>query len=78
MMGAGSDPVVGGLVDSLAWPGGNVTGITNLGTQLGGKRLELLKETVPKLVRVAFLYDPTNPTSVLDLKEVLPAARALG
>jgi ABC-type uncharacterized transport system substrate-binding protein len=78
MMGAGSDPVVGGLVDSLSRPGGNVTGITNLGTQLGGKRLELLKEIVPKLVRVAFLYDPTSPASVLDLKEVLPAARALG
>jgi putative ABC transport system substrate-binding protein len=78
MMGAGSDPVVDGLVDSLARPGGNVTGITNLGAQLGGKRLELLKETVPKLVRVAFLYDPTSPASVLDLKEVLPAARALG
>jgi putative ABC transport system substrate-binding protein len=67
-----------GLVQSLARPGGNVTGITNLTGELGGKRLELLKEAVPKLARVAFLYEPANPSSVLELNEVLPvAARAL-
>ena len=78
MMGGGSDPVEAGLVESLARPGGNVTGITNLGTELGGKRLELLKETVPKLVRVAVLYQSAAPSSVLEVKEVLPvAARAL-
>ena len=79
MTGAGLDPVEAGFVESLARPGGNVTGITNLGTELGGKRLELLKEAVPKLARVAVLYDPANPSSVLSVKEVLPvAARDLG
>ena len=79
MVGAGPDPVEAGLVESLARPGGNVTGITNLSRELGGKRLELLKEAVPKLARVAVLYDPANPASVLEVKEVLPvAARALG
>jgi putative tryptophan/tyrosine transport system substrate-binding protein len=79
MVGAGADPVEAGLVESLARPGGNVTGITLLNTELGGKRLELLKETVPKLARVAVLYDPVNPVTVLESKEVLPvAARALG
>ena len=79
MTGAGLDPVEAGFVESLARPGGNVTGLTNLGRELGGKRLELLKEAVPKLARVAVLYDPANPSSVLEVKEVLPvAARALG
>jgi len=79
MTGGGSDPVEAGLVESLARPGGNVTGITNLARELGGKRLELLKEVVPKLARVAVLYDPAIPDSVLDVKENLPvAARALG
>ena len=79
MMGAGIDPVEAGFVESLARPGGNVTGITNLSRELGGKRLELLKEAVPKLARVAVLYDPATPASVLEVKEVLPvAARALG
>ena len=79
MTGGGSDPVEAGLVESLAHPGGNVTGITNLARELGGKRLELLKEAVPKLARVAVLYDPAGPAVVLEVKEVLPvAARALG
>jgi putative ABC transport system substrate-binding protein len=79
MTGPGADPVEAGLVESLAHPGGNVTGLTNLSGELGGKRLELLKEAVPKLARVAALYEPTNPTGVLEVKEVLPAAaRALG
>ena len=79
MAGGGLDPVEAGLVESLARPGGNVTGITNLTGELGGKRLELLKEAVPKLARVAVLYDPAIPASVLEVKEVLPvAARALG
>src|SRR5215510_9215216 len=56
IMGLGSDPVRAGFVESLARPGGNVTGLTALNPELGGKRLELLKEAVPKLARVAVLY----------------------
>jgi len=79
MMGDGADPVETGLVESLARPGGNVTGITLLNRELGGKRLELLKEAVPKLARVAVLYDPANSYNKRELKEGLPvAARSLG
>jgi putative tryptophan/tyrosine transport system substrate-binding protein len=78
MTGGGIDPVEAGMVESLARPGGNVTGITNISVELGGKRLELLKEAVPKLARVAVLSDPANPPDIRGLKEVLPvAARAL-
>ena len=78
MTGRAIDPVEAGLINSLARPGGNVTGITNISGVLGGKRLELLKEAVRKIVRVAVLYDPAIPTFVADVKEVLPvAARAL-
>jgi putative ABC transport system substrate-binding protein len=78
MMGAGSDPIGAGLIESLARPGGNVTGITLLIGELGGKRLELFKEAVPKLAHVAVLYDPATAASLFDVKEVLPAAaRAL-
>jgi putative tryptophan/tyrosine transport system substrate-binding protein len=78
MVGVGIDPVEAGFVESLARPGGNVTGLTNLSRKLGGKRLELLKEAVPKLARVAVLYDPALPGSVREVKEDLPAeARVL-
>src|SRR5262245_22463848 len=78
MAGQGSDPVRAGHVESLARPGGNVTGLTVLSRELGGKRLELLKEAVPRLSRVAVLYDPANPPSSREVKELLPAdARAL-
>jgi putative ABC transport system substrate-binding protein len=78
MTGSGVDPVRAGLVESLARPGGNVTGLTRLSRELGGKRLELLKEAVPKLSRVAVLYDPALPPSLHEVKELLPAdARAL-
>ena len=79
MVGPGLDPVGAGLIESLARPGGNVTGVTILSRELGGKRLELLKETVPKVARVAVLYEPALPGAVLEMKEVLPvAARGLG
>jgi putative tryptophan/tyrosine transport system substrate-binding protein len=72
VMAGGSDPVEAGLVESLARPGANVTGLTNLARELGGKRLELLKEAVPKLARVAVLYDAVNPSHVREVKEILP------
>src|ERR1051325_5349060 len=74
MVGIPDDPVEAGLVESLARPGGNVTGLTSITRELGGKRLELLKEAVPNIARVAVFYDPTVPASVLDMKEVLPVA----
>jgi putative ABC transport system substrate-binding protein len=73
-----SDPVEAGLVDSLARPGGNITGLTNIAPVLAGKRLALLKETVPKLSRVAVLWDPQNPGSTPQWKESQLAARELG
>jgi putative ABC transport system substrate-binding protein len=72
-----SDPVVAGLVDSLARPGGNVTGFTNIAPVLVGKRLELLKETIPKLTRVAVLWDPQAPGSTQQWKESQLPAREL-
>jgi putative ABC transport system substrate-binding protein len=74
MSGAGIDPVVAGFVESLARPGGNLTGLTNLSRELGGKRLELLKEAVPKVARVAVLYDPAIPGTTREVKEDLPVA----
>jgi putative ABC transport system substrate-binding protein len=79
MMSLAADPVEAGFVESLARPGGNITGLTILSRELGGKRLELLKEAVPKVSRVAVLYDPASSGTVLEVKEVLTvAARALG
>jgi putative ABC transport system substrate-binding protein len=64
---------------ALPVPGGNVTGITNLTRELGGKRLELLKEAVPAVARIAVLHESANPGSLRELKDGLPvAARALG
>jgi putative ABC transport system substrate-binding protein len=78
MMGPGADPVEAGLIESLARPGGNVTGLTLLNRELGGKRLELLKEAVSKLVRVAVPYETIGPATLIEIKEILPvAARAL-
>ena len=73
-----SDPVAAGLVDSLARPGENITGFTTVADQLAGKRLELLKETVPKLSRFALLWSPQSPSSAQEWKESQLAARGLG
>jgi putative tryptophan/tyrosine transport system substrate-binding protein len=72
-----TDPVGIGLVASLAHPGGNVTGLSNLGSDLGGKQLELLKEAFPKVSRVAVLWDSAAPGNVLWLGEMKVAAEAL-
>lgn len=78
MTGGGLDPVEAGHVQSLARPGGNVTGLTILNTELSGKRLELLREAVPKLVRVAVLCDSTIPSNVREQKDIQSAALGLG
>jgi putative tryptophan/tyrosine transport system substrate-binding protein len=78
MMSLAADPVEAGFVESLARPGGNVTGLTTLSRELGGKRLELLKEAVPKLARVAVLYDAAAPSTAQVKEDLLVAARALG
>jgi putative tryptophan/tyrosine transport system substrate-binding protein len=72
------DPVVSGLVTSLSRPGGNLTGLTIIAPELSGKRLELLKEAVPRVSRVAILNNPANPVTSLILKETQGAAHALG
>ena len=72
------DPVRAGLVASLARPGGNVTGNTILGPDLGPKRLQLIKEVVPSVSRVAFLWNPDNASNVVILEELRAAAPALG
>jgi putative tryptophan/tyrosine transport system substrate-binding protein len=74
MTGAGLDPVRAGFIETLARFGGNVTGVTNLTRELAGKRLELLKEAVAKVARVAVLYDPALPGASREAKEVLPVA----
>jgi putative ABC transport system substrate-binding protein len=78
MAGAPPDPVNAGLIESLARPGGNTTGLTILSRDLSGKRLELFKEAVPKIARVAVLHAPASAGAAREVKEVLPAAaRAL-
>jgi ABC-type uncharacterized transport system substrate-binding protein len=77
MMGIG-DPVGAGLVSSLARPGGNVTGNTILGPDVAGKRLQLLKEVIPSLVRVAFLWNPDNASHPAQLAELQGAVQTLG
>ncbi len=77
-LGVVSDPVSLGLVDSLASPGGNITGFTSIGGVLAGKQLELLKETIPKLSRVAVLWNPQNGGSTQVWRESQPPAKELG
>jgi putative tryptophan/tyrosine transport system substrate-binding protein len=73
-----TDPIAAGLIDSLPRPGGNITGFTTIQGVLAGKRLGLLKEIVPKLSRVALLWNPQDPASVQDWKESQLAAHELG
>src|SRR5262245_27556330 len=73
-----TDPVASGLVASLARPGGNITGLSNLAQDLDGKRLELLKETVPKVTRVGFMWDPAGTAGAHRFKEAQAAAQSLG
>jgi putative ABC transport system substrate-binding protein len=77
VMRSTDDPVTTGLVASLARPGGNVTGLTSMATDLIGKRLEILKEAIPRISRVAVLRNPTAPDASLKWQEVETAARAL-
>jgi len=72
------DPVAGGLVASLARPGGNLTGCAGMDPELAGKRLELLKQIVPRLTRVAFVTSPSSPMSPPHVREAKKAATALG
>jgi putative ABC transport system substrate-binding protein len=76
VMAQGSDPVGNGFVASLARPGGNITGLSSFAAELSGKRLELLKEIIPKLSRVAVLGTSTNPSHAQALKETELAAGA--
>ena len=78
VMASAGDPVRSGLVSSLAHPGGNVRGLTVLGPGLAAKRLELLKEAVPNMSRVAFLWNPANPDQESSFNEIQAGARALG
>ena len=77
VMSANFDPVATGIVDSLARPGGNITGLSTLARELSGKRLELLKEVVPRMSRVGVLWDPNTPGPVISFKEYETAASAL-
>jgi putative tryptophan/tyrosine transport system substrate-binding protein len=78
VFGAASDPVGTGLVESLARPGGNITGLSNQITDVGGKKLQFLREIVPSLRRLAILTDVGNPAAVLDMAEAQAAAHKLG
>jgi len=78
VMLASGDPVSAGLITSLARPGGNITGVSALVPELSGKRLELLKEVVPRLTRVAVLWNPADPDTRVEWNETQAAARRLG
>src|SRR5687767_6150898 len=78
VMAAAADPVAAGLVDSLARPGGNITGSSMRSPEVSGKRLELIKEVVPKARRVGILWNPRNPSNVINLEESQLPAQAMG
>jgi putative ABC transport system substrate-binding protein len=73
-----ADPVAAGLVASLARPGGNITGLAIISHELVGKELELLREVVPKVSRVAVLWNPTNPGNTLQMRAAEASAQTLG
>jgi putative ABC transport system substrate-binding protein len=73
-----TDPVAEGIVTSLARPGGNITGLSQVGPELSGKRMELLKETFPKISAVAVLWTGRSQSSVAQIKETEAAAKAMG
>jgi len=77
-MGTASDPVGSGLVASLAHPGGNITGLSNMSSDISPKRLDMLIALVPRLSRVAVLLNPTNPATRLELKSLEEANRSTG
>ena len=72
------DPIGSGLVTSLARPGGNVTGLTDIAPEIAGKRLELLREAVPGITRIAVLWNPANPSAAPQMKDTGAVARSLG
>ena len=73
----GVDPVASGMVNSLARPGGNITGVATLNQDLNAKRVELLNEVVPRISRVAVLWTPNDPVATINFKEYEAATRAL-
>jgi putative ABC transport system substrate-binding protein len=77
MVGVG-DPVGLGYVASLARPGGNITGLSSMSVDLGPKRLELLKETIPRVSRVGLMWNPADPARALEVRETQAAAEKLG
>jgi putative tryptophan/tyrosine transport system substrate-binding protein len=77
VMATSGDPVGAGLIASLARPGGNVTGLSSVSADISGKRLQLLKEAVPKISRVAMFYNSTIVSSLLEMKEAQVAASIL-
>jgi putative ABC transport system substrate-binding protein len=78
VMVAGADPVGSGLVTSLARPGGNLTGLSALSPELSGKRLQLLTEAIPRVSRIAVLWNPADPANALELRETQATGQALG
>ena len=77
VMTSSGDPVATGIVASLARPGGNITGLSSIASELQGKRLELLREAIPKLSHIAVFWNPSNPISIIEFKQVSTAAQVL-
>jgi putative ABC transport system substrate-binding protein len=77
VIAAMGDPIAAGVVPNLARPGGNITGLASMSPEIDGKRLELLKELVPRLSRIAVLWNPTNPNNVARINHIQAAAKTL-